>query len=535
MADAIGTRGEARGEAGIPAAERASVLDWVAIIAGALGALMASLDVSITNSALPQIQGSIGATGTEGTWISTGYLTSEIVMIPLTAWLTRVFGMRNFLLVNSALFIVFSMVCGLSHSLTQMIIGRVGQGFTGGALVPTAQTIIRMRLPRSQMAVGMTLFGMIVLLAPLLGPVVGGWITENVSWTWCFFLNLPVCILLLAMLVIGLPAERKQLKLFRQADWIGIAGIAIGLSSLTVILEEGERNQWFESNLIVALACVSACGIVLVVISQWTSAKPVLNLNLLRNASYASVILIVTATGATSYSVVYLVPQFLSLIAGYNAQQSGSIILVPGVMAVVMVPFLPLMLNRVDHRILLIVGLLSFVWSCMMDVDLTAQSVGHDFLLSQVLRGFGQMLMVMPLNQTSMAAVSRDEAGDAAGIYNMARNLGGSFGLSMIGILIDRRTAMHTAMIRESITSNSVLGQDRLAAYAAGAFARTGDLVHAKAQALAQLAAQIAQQATVITFSESFYVLGLMLLACVPFALLLKPPKESIDLLSSGH
>src|SRR5258706_9219213 len=200
--------------------ERASVTDWIAVAAGALGAPMATLDISITNSALPQIQGEIGATGTEGTWISTGYLMSEIVMIPLAAWLTRVFGLRNFLLANSALFIAFWMMCGWSHALPVMIAGRIGQGFTGGALIPTAQTIIRTRLPLSQMPVGMTMFGLIVLLGPLHGPVIGGWLAENISWSWCFFMNLPVCIALMTLLIVGLPSDRPHWDALLRADWL---------------------------------------------------------------------------------------------------------------------------------------------------------------------------------------------------------------------------------------------------------------------------------------------------------------------------
>src|SRR5476651_487737 len=230
-----------------PEAERASAADWLAVAAGSLGALMATLDISITNSALPQIQGEIGATGTEGTWISTGYLMSEIVMIPLAAWLTRVFGLRNFLLANATLFIAFSMMCGWSHSLPMMIAGRIGQGFAGGAMIPTAQTIIRTRLPRSQMPVGMTMFGLIVLLGPLLGPVLGGWLTENISWSWCFFINLPVCAGLIALLLLGLPTHHPQWDALKQADWLGIVGLSAGLSSLAVVLEEGQRERWFES------------------------------------------------------------------------------------------------------------------------------------------------------------------------------------------------------------------------------------------------------------------------------------------------
>src|SRR5580698_5535372 len=264
MTEAVAGSAPSPTPASPPAPERASAVDWLAVAAGSLGALMATLDISITNSALPQIQGEIGATGTEGTWISTGYLMSEIVMIPLAAWLTRVFGLRNFLLANSALFIAFSMMCGWSHTLPMMIAGRIGQGFTGGALIPTAQTIIRTRLPLSQLPLGMTMFGLIVLLGPLLGPVVGGWLAENISWSWCFFLNLPVGVALVSLLFAGLPSDRPHWEAFFKADWLGIAGLAIGLSSLTVVLEEGQRERWFESSEIILLACVSVVGMLLI-------------------------------------------------------------------------------------------------------------------------------------------------------------------------------------------------------------------------------------------------------------------------------
>ena len=271
----------------------ASAADWTAVAAGALGALMATLDISITNSALPQIQGQIGATGTEGTWISTGYLMSEIVMIPLAAWLTRVFGLRNFLLGNATLFTLFSIMCGMSHSLPQMIVGRIGQGFAGGAMIPTAQTIVATRLPRHQMPIGMTMFGLIVLLGPLLGPVVGGWLAENIDWSWCFFLNLPVGVALVVLLVAGLDTARTNWQQFVRADWLGIVGMAAGLSSLTVVLEEGQRERWFESPMIIWLSVVAAVGIALLIAAQFVSKHPIVRLKLLTNARYSSVIFIV--------------------------------------------------------------------------------------------------------------------------------------------------------------------------------------------------------------------------------------------------
>jgi MFS transporter, DHA2 family, multidrug resistance protein len=514
--------------------ERASTSDWIAVAAGALGALIATLDISITNSALPQIQGEIGATGTEGTWISTGYLMSEIVMIPLAAWLTRVFGLRNFLLVNATLFIGFSMMCGWSGSLAVMIAGRIGQGFTGGAMIPTAQTIIRTRLPPSQLPVGMTIFGLTALLGPLLGPVVGGWLAENISWSWCFFVNLPVCLALITLLLYGLGPDRPHWEAFLKADWIGIMGLAIGLSSLTVVLEEGQRERWFESQMIVTLTFVSLFGMLLIAVSQFVAKKPILRLSLMRNLRFASVNVIVFMVGAGLYGISYLLPQFLSQVAGYNAEQSGMVMLLSGIPAMLTMPFLPRLLGKVDIRMLVITGLLLFAWSCMLDTTLTAQSVGHDFTWSQLLRGVGQILSMMPLNQAAMATVTREESGDAAGIYNMARNLGGSVGLAIIGTLIDRRETFHTAVLREAVTNNSVNGQAHIVASAASFFAQTGDMAYAKMQALGQLAAQIQTQSTVITYSETFWVLGIALLACIPLAALLKNPRPGAAP-SAGH
>jgi MFS transporter, DHA2 family, multidrug resistance protein len=501
---------------------RASVADWIAVAAGSLGALMATLDISITNSALPQIQGSIGATGTEGTWISTGYLMSEIVMIPLAAWLTRVFGLRKFLLANAVLFSGFSMMCGLSHSLAQMIVGRIGQGFAGGAMIPTAQTIVRTRLPRHQLPVGMTVFGLIVFLGPLLGPVVGGRLAENVSWSWCFFVNLPVCAALVLLLYVGLPVAKAHWREFIDADWLGIVGLAAGLSSLTVVLEEGQRERWFDSRMIVWLSAVAGIGVIVMAIGQFVAKKPIVRLELLRNKSYASVIFIVFMVGAGLYCVAYLVPQFLSNIAGYNAAQSGDIMLLSALPGFLMMPILPRLLGRVDPRLMVIAGLLLFAVSCMLDTSLTAQSVGHDFYGSQLLRGVGQLLAMMPLNQASMAVVSQSEAGDAAGLYSMARNLGGSVGLALLGTFIDRRDSYHDAVIRESVTANSVIGQDHVTASTAGFLTQHGDPAFAHLQALGQLAGQIYQQAAVMTYSETFYVLGVAMLLCIPLALILR-------------
>lgn len=500
----------------------ASLTDWIAVAAGSLGALLATLDISITNSALPQIQGQIGATGTEGTWIATGYLMSEIVMIPLAAWLTRVFGLRRFLIGTALMFTFFSMFCGLSSSLGAMIAGRIGQGFAGGAMIPTAQTIVRTRLPAHQLPIGTTLFGMTAILGPLLGPVIGGWLTENIDWRWCFFLNLPISIALITLLLTGLPAERMNLERFIKADWLGIIGLAVGLSSLTVVLEEGQREHWFDSLLICWLSVAMVAGFFAIAMGQLRSETPILRLRLMTSGAFGSVLLIATAVGAGLYGTAYLVPQFLGILSGYNAQQSGSIMLLSGLPAFIILPFLPRILGRYELRWLVGAGLLMYWASCYLDTHLTTQSVGHDFTLSQLLRGFGQILVMMPLSQLSMRSVETKDAGDAAGLYNMSRNLGGTFGLALLGVLMDRRSHFHDDVLREGIHANSQLAQDHMANSTASYLAQNGDPTTAQFQAFAQLTNDIAQQAAVMAYNDAFYVLGLAMLACLPLIFILK-------------
>ncbi|NKN38979.1 DHA2 family efflux MFS transporter permease subunit [Agrobacterium sp. a22-2] len=506
--------------------ETAALTDWIAVVAGALGALMATLDISITNTALPQIQGEIGASGTEGTWIGTGYLVAEVIMIPLTAWFTRLLGLRTLLLITTVAFVFFSIVCGLSDSLFMMILGRIGQGFFGGALIPTAQVIVRTRLPARQMPVGMSIFGVIVLLGPLLGPIIGGYLAEEMNWRWCFFLNLPVGVTLVTLLLVGLPRHSPNFKLLAQADWLGIFGMAVAFSCLTVVLEDGQRDRWFESSTIVYLTIASLVGFIALAVAQKTSADPVIRLRLLRNGAFASATLIALVVGAATYAATFLVPQFLSGIAGYNPRQAGGVMALSALPVFLLVPVLPRIIGRLDARLMVALGLVFFAASCFVDVGLGPDSAGLEFTVSQLLRGVGQILAAMPLNQVSMAALGRENAPDGAGIYSMARNLGGSIGLALSGILIDQRTAVHSDTIRESVTANSLLGQARLAA---DGVSQGIDAATAKLRAASQLSSLIERQALVMTYGDCFWIMGAAILGSIPLVLLLRKPKPGTE------
>ena len=495
----------------------ADLTAWLAVVAGAIGALMATLDISIVNSSLPTIQGEIGASATEGTWIATSYLVSEIVIIPLTAWLERVFGLRRFLLIMAMLFMGFSMVCGVSTTLTQMIIGRVGQGFTGGAMIPTGMTIIATRLPRHQQPIGTALFGSTLIMGPVFGPLLGGWLTENYSWHYAFFINLPICAILMTFLIVGLKHQAMKLDELKQADWLGIAGMAAGLGGLTVVLEEGNREQWFDSPLIWKLTAITLIGFVLIGLGQWRAKRPVVRLALLRNRAFAAVFVLGLLIGAVLYGTSYVIPQFLAAIAGYNAQQSGGVVFLSGIPAAMMMPLFPLLVPRLDLRVAVAGGMLLMAGCCWFDSDLTLQSSGGAFYLSQLMRGLGQVFAMLFLNQAAIASVKPNEAGDAAGLFNAARNLGGSIALALLATLQERREDFHHWTLFSAIPANGTDVQSWVASQTQG----PGN--DAALGALQSIDGLVRQQALVMSFNDEFVALAIAIAIVLPLVFLLRP------------
>jgi len=492
---------------------RADLAAWLAVVAGTIGALMATLDISIVNSSLPTIQGEIGASGTEGTWIATSYLVAEIVVIPLTAWLQRLFGLRTLLLWAVSLFSAFSMLCGLSDDLGTMVVGRVGQGLTGGILIPTAMTIIATRLPPMQQPVGIAFFGATAILGPVVGPLMGGWLTENLSWHYAFFINLPIGVFLIGLLLLGLENEKLRLEELFNADWLGILGLIFGLGGLTIVLEEGNREEWFASTYIVLMTAMAVMGFLLLFAGQIVARKPVIKLSLLLNRAFGSVFVMSLALGAVLYGVAFVIPQFLAAIAGYNALQAGQIVAISGVPSMIMMMMVPILLRHIDVRVAVTAGLLILGTSSLLDAALTTQSGGEEFILSQLLRGTGQILVMLFLNQSAIRSVPPSDAADASGLFSAGRNLGGSIGLALLGMLQDQRLHFHERSLESAISANSLMGQDFIAANGGGT---------AAAIKLQQI---IAQQALVITYNDVFHVVGIGVLCVLPFVFLLRPIK----------
>jgi DHA2 family multidrug resistance protein len=508
--------------------ETVSARRWIAVIGAMLGAFMAVLDIQITNASLPDILGSLGATLDEGSWVSTSYLVAEIVVIPLTAWLATVFSPRRYLLVNTALFLVFSMACAGSWNLGSMIAFRALQGLTGGVLIPMAFTLVLQLLPVSQRMLGFAIFGMTATFAPAIGPTIGGWLTDNYGWPAIFYLNLIPGALMLAALGWGLEREPTQLQLLRRGDWWGIGTMTVGLGSLIVFLEEGNRNDWFNSRTISALGVMAAVFLSVCVVIELRRAAPFINLRLLARRNFGFGAIISMAFGLGMYGATFLLPMYLAQVQGYNAQQIGWTIMWSGMPQLVMMPVAAALLRRFDARVLLSIGLVLFSGSCFLNSELT-NLTGYDQLkLTQIIRALGMPLVIVPLTTLATGGIETEQSGSASALFNMLRNLGGSIGIALLATQLDLREKLHSIRINESVSVFNCATQERLDALTQGFIARGFDAVTAGHQALATLAGTVRREAFVMSYGDGFFLVGAALAAMVVFVWFCLPVKGGI-------
>ena len=501
------------------APQQGSVRDWVAFLGGSLGAFMAVLDIQITNSSLADIQGSLGASLDEGSWISTGYLIAEIIVIPLTGWLGLVFGLKRYLMANAVLFLGFSVLCGLATSLPEMILFRVGQGFTGGVLIPTAFTIMLLRIPGARRPLAGAIFGLTVTFAPAIGPTVGGWLTDTYSWHYIFYINVLPGLLLLAMVGWGLDGAAMQLHRLARGDWFGIASMAAGLGCLEYVLEEGQRKDWFGDDRIVLAAAVAAVSLTAFLAIELTRREPFIDLRLLTRRALGVASLVNFASGLGLYGSVYILPLYLSRVQHYNALQIGQVQMWMGLPQLFLLPLLPLVLKLFDGRLVIGFGLALFGISCGMNAYMSPDTAIDQLKTAQLVRAAGQPFIISPLSQMATVGIAPAQAGGASALFNMARNLGGSVGIAALGTVVDKREHFHFSVMAERVTRNAGRTTERLDAMAR----RLGS----EARALGSLAAQVRRQAYLMAYADGFAVIaaGLLLsLLAVPF--LVRVPKS---------
>jgi DHA2 family multidrug resistance protein len=516
-------------------AERVSMRTWVAIAAGMMGAFMAVLDIQITNASLKDILGSLSATQEEGSWISTAYLVAEIIVIPLTALLTRVFSLRGYMIGTTALFVLFSTLCGFAWNLESMIVFRMLQGFSGGALIPMAMTLVMTKLPPSKRATGMAIFGLTATLAPAMGPTLGGYLSELYGWPSIFYINWVPGTLLIAGMYYGLDRTPMQLKQLWHADWLGIALMAMGLGCLTIFLEEGNSKDWFDSAYIITFASLSLVGLLGWIVTSSLRAEPFINLGLYGRRNFLVATVLSAVTGMGLYGSSFLLPLFLGQIAGYSPMQIGAVIMWVGLPQLLIMPFVAALSSRVDNRILCSIGLALFGYSCLMNSSMDATTGYDQLLLSQVVRSLGQPFIMLTLANFAMQGIAPRDMPSASSLFNMTRNLGGSIGIALLATALSSREQFHSARLGEVVSSYAPATQLRLDQLTQSFINGGSDPVQAASQALLAVDRVVRRESYVMAYNDGFYIIGMVLLSCIVvlwFADKLKSPSGSG---SGGH
>ncbi len=499
---------------------RASTVTWIAVLAAMIGSFMAILNIQITNASLLNIEGGIGTGVDNGSWISTSYLIGEIVVIPLTDYLSRVFSFRRYMLASATLFAVFSVACAFTHDLPSMIAMRGLQGFAGGVLIPMAFTLVLTKLPKPQQPVGLAIFALSVTFAPAIGPTIGGYLTENYGWETIFFVNVLPTTAMVSALYLTLERQPMQLSLLKEGDWGGIFTMAIGLSALQTVLEEGNKDDWFSSPFILRLAAVALVSLSLFVWIELTIAKPLIRLRLLMQRNFGFGTIATTLLGFALFGSVYIIPAYLGQAQHYNAEQIGAVLAWTGLPQLLLIPLVPRLMQRADTRYIAIVGLLIFAYSCFMNTQMSLDYAGDQLWIPNIVRAIGQALVLTPLTSVATGDIAPQDAAAASGISNMLRNLGGAIGTALLATLITKREQFHSNIIGQSVTLGREEVRSRIAQLT-DFFMNHGvpDPAAAHQQAIIALGNAVKRQALVMGFSDTFAAIGVVLvLAAVAVA-----------------
>jgi DHA2 family multidrug resistance protein len=500
------------------APDQVSFKTWVAVVGSTIGAFLAILNIQVVGASLADIQGGIGAGLDDGGWITTSYLVAEIIVIPLSAWLANIFSLRTYLLGSTVVFLGLTAACASAHTLGQMIVIRAAQGFAGGALIPLAFTIIMTKLPRSKHPVGLAVYSIAVVFAPSIGPALGGYFSDTFGWQSIFFLSLPSGLVMVAMLWYALESAPRQWHLLRQGDWLGMFTMAVGLGCLETVLEEGNKDDWFGSPFIVRLAVIAVVSLGAFIYVELKRAAPLLNLRLLARRNFGLGTCGNFIFGFSMFGWIYLVPQYLSRMQGYSSQQIGGVMIWLGLPQLLLIPFIPKVMQRVDTRRLVVVGYMLFIAGSLLAMRLSDDFSGPQFLSSSLVRALAQVLTMAPLSAIAIAGIEHEHAGSASALFNAMRNMGGAVGIAMIQTFLTKREQFHSAILSSQVTLLDESTRQRIE-HLAGYFLSSGvsDSSTAYREAVLAVGRGIRHQAFLLGFSDTIImqsaVLGLGLAA----------------------
>jgi MFS transporter, DHA2 family, multidrug resistance protein len=504
-----------------------------AFVALAAGMFMAILDIQIVASSLTEIQAGLSASSSEIAWVQTAYLVAEIVMIPLTGFLSRALSTRYLFAICAAGFTVFSVLCAGSSSIGEMIVWRAAQGFIGGAMIPVVFSAAFTAFPKNRTAMVAAIVGLIATLAPTVGPTIGGYLTSTFSWHWLFLINVVPGILVTIAVLNLVDFDQPDLSLLRRVDWAGLATLAAFLGSLEYVLEEGAGKDWFNDQTITSFSIVAFVSAIAFFWRALTSDEPIVDIRAFADRNFWTGSLFSFVLGVGLYGLVFLLPIFLARVRGYDAAEIGDTVFVAGVFMMLAAPVAGGLAAKVDPRILIAIGLALFALSCFQLVPLTKDWSFWELFAAQATRGFASMLCMVPSSILALGTLPPERVKNASGLFNLTRNLGGAFGLAILTTLLNKRMDLHIERLHEAVNWAHSAATERLATLTDGFSTVLG--ADASHQALMVMQNTVRREALVMAFSDVFLIVAVLFAAVVLLVPLARKPREDAPAGAGGH
>jgi MFS transporter, DHA2 family, multidrug resistance protein len=502
---------------------------WIVAITVMLPTLIEIVDISIVNVALDHIRGSLSAGIDESTWTITSYLVSNAIIIPMTGWLSRFFGRKRYLIISIVLFTVSSFFCGSAWNLQSLIFFRILQGIGGGALQPISQSILLETFPPRQHGIAMAIFGVGVMFGPIVGPLLGGWITDNWSWHWIFFINIPIGIIsiFLTILFITDPPYMKRAKM--KIDYWGLALLVLGLGCLQIVLDKGQQENWFASSFIVWLSIISAVSLISFVFEELYTEHPIVNLRAFRNITFSTGNIIMFLGFFNLFASIVLLPIYLQTLMGYTAFLSGLVLGPGGIATMIAMPVAGNLVNRINPKYLLSFGIVINAYATYLMSNFNLYADFNTVIWPRIVLGVGMGFFFIPLTTMTMSGIKREDMGNAAAIYNLVRNLGGSFGVAFVTTMLSRKAQFHQNHLIENLTPFDTAYQmfseqsSRFLQY------RGFDDVTSGFGGLGIIYRDLLRQASMMAFNDAFFLVCIIMVCVLPLVLIMK--KRSPDII----
>jgi DHA2 family multidrug resistance protein len=487
-------------------------------IAVTMAAMLELIDTSIVNVAIPHMMGNLGATLDEVSWVSVGYIIANVIVIPMSGWLSAYFGRKRYLTMSIAIFVISSFFCGAATTLGGLVFWRIVQGIGGGGLLSTAQSTLWEAFPPSEVGIGQGMFGIGVMVGPTLGPTLGGYIVDNWNWPWIFYINLPLGTIA-GLMVWRYVTDSEHAQKARTVDWLGVGLLTTGVGALQLMLEKGERYDWFQSRFVTWMDTISLTSFVLLVWRELTTPEPVINFRVLKSRQLGTGVAMAMLLGFALFGSVFVLPVFLQALHGFTANQTGLVILPGAIASAVTMAVMGRFASKIDARPSIIVGCLGFLWCMWKLSNLTLDSGAGDLFWPLVVRGVSLGMIFLPLTSASMAELKPSEIAQGTGMFNLMRQLGGSLGIAIIATLLARFTAQSKALVTEHVTAIGTDALGRVDAITRAMIGRGMSPTQAHQQALMVLDRTIGAQASVLAFSKIYIISGVALCCSIPMML----------------